>query len=117
MPRQEEFRQSRASSPLLLPRRAAAALEDRLELAVHVLIARGLDGGGVAVAERVLARGGRGRVAVDDLAARRAERDGDLARAAVRGALRRLRANRPVTYSFPAIVRPLDNAIISRCNI
>ena len=93
-------KQSRASSPLLLPRRAAAALEDRLELAVDVFIARGLDGGRVAVAERVLARGGRGRVAVDDLAARRAERDGDLARAAVRGALRRLRANLPVMYSF-----------------
>ena len=69
-------------------------------MAVHVFVARGLDGGGVAVAERVLARGGRGRVAVDDLAARRAERDGDLARAAVRGALRRLRADWPVTYSF-----------------
>ena len=53
----------------------------------------GLDCGGVAVAERVLARGGHGRVAVDDLAARRAERDGDLARAAVRGALRRLCAD------------------------
>ena len=47
------------SSPLLLTRRAAAAFEDRLELAVDVVIAHGLDGGGVAVAERVLARGAR----------------------------------------------------------
>jgi len=88
-----------SSSPLLLARRAAAAFEDRLELAVDVVIAHGLDGGGVAVAERVPARGACCRVAVDDLAARRAERDGDLARAAVGGTLRRLRANQPVTYS------------------